>query len=57
MFFRVQLCVCLSTIIKYDYPGRWPNFPEKVAFYIQSDNHATWMGAFMCLYQMVKVYE
>ncbi|XP_052799947.1 importin-7-like isoform X2 [Mya arenaria] len=54
---RVQLCVCISTMIKHDYPGRWPNFPEKVGFYIQSDNHATWMGAFMSLYQMVKVYE
>ncbi|WAR01862.1 IPO7-like protein [Mya arenaria] len=46
------LCVCISTMIKHDYPGRWPNFPEKVGFYIQSDNHATWMGAFMSLYQM-----
>lgn len=54
---RVQLCVCISTMIKYDYPGRWPNFPEKVAYYIQSDNHSTWMGALMSLYQMVKVYE
>lgn len=54
---RVQLCVCLSTIIKHDYPGRWSNIPEKLALFIQSDNHATWMGAFMCLYQMVKVYE
>lgn len=54
---RVQLCVCVSTMIKHDYPGRWMNFPEKVATYIQSDNHSTWMGALMCLYQMVKVYE
>ncbi|KAH3857509.1 hypothetical protein DPMN_100118, partial [Dreissena polymorpha] len=54
---RVQLCVCISTVIKNDYPGRWPDFPKKVAFYIQSDNHSTWMGALMSLYQMVKVYE
>lgn len=54
---RVQLCVCISHIIKHDYPGRWPNVPEKILLYIQSDNHATWMGALMSLYQMVKVYE
>ncbi|XP_061173648.1 importin-7-like [Saccostrea echinata] len=54
---RVQLCVCISHMIKHDYPGRWPNVPEKILLYIQSDNHATWMGALMCLYQMVKVYE
>ncbi|KAK3603195.1 hypothetical protein CHS0354_036118, partial [Potamilus streckersoni] len=54
---RVQLCVCISTMIKYDYPGRWPDIPEKIALYIQSDNHGTWMGALMSLYQMVKVFE
>ncbi|XP_052689266.1 importin-7-like [Crassostrea angulata] len=54
---RVQLCVCISHIIKHDYPGRWPNVPEKILLYIQSDNHSTWMGALMSLYQMVKVYE
>ncbi|KAL5007680.1 hypothetical protein ScPMuIL_016486 [Solemya velum] len=54
---RVQLCVCISHMIKHDYPGRWPNIPEKLAAFIQSDNHNTWMGALMCLYQMVKVYE
>lgn len=57
LYFRVQLCVCISHIIKHDYPGRWPNVPEKILLYIQSDNHSTWMGALMSLYQMVKVYE
>lgn len=55
--YSTQLCVCLSTIIKYDYPGRWPDLTEKISMYIQSENHTTWMGALMCLYQLVKVYE
>lgn len=54
---RVQLCVCLNHIIKYDFPGRWPNVAEKMAFYINSDNHATWMGALVSIYQFVKVFE
>ncbi|KAK7477196.1 hypothetical protein BaRGS_00031581 [Batillaria attramentaria] len=54
---RVQLCVCISHIIKCDFPGRWPNAAEKMAMYLQSDNHATWMGALMSIYQLVKVYE
>ncbi|XP_059170655.1 importin-7-like [Physella acuta] len=54
---RVQLCVCLSHIIKNDFPGRWPNVAEKMAFYINSDNHATWMGALLSVYQFVKVFE
>lgn len=52
-----QLCVCLSAMIKHDYPGRWPDLTEKLSMYIQSENHSTWMGALMCLYQLVKVYE
>ncbi|OWF54942.1 importin-7-like [Mizuhopecten yessoensis] len=54
---RVQLCVALSHIIKYDYPGRWPTLVEKIAMYMQADNHGAWMGAFMSLYQLVKVFE
>ncbi|BFZ04143.1 hypothetical protein BsWGS_07182 [Bradybaena similaris] len=54
---RVQLCVCLSHIIKSDFPGRWPNVAEKMALYINSDNSATWMGALLSIYQFVKVFE
>ncbi|KAK7098741.1 importin-7-like [Littorina saxatilis] len=54
---RVQLCVCISHIIKCDYPGRWPDAAEKMAMYVQSDNHSTWLGALMSIYQLVKVYE
>ncbi|XP_005102563.1 importin-7 isoform X2 [Aplysia californica] len=54
---RVQLCVCLNHIIKNDFPGRWPNVAEKMAFYINSDNHAFWMGALVSVYQFVKVFE
>lgn len=55
--YRVQLCVCLSHIIKSDFPGRWPNVAEKMALYINSDNSATWMGALLSIYQFVKVFE
>ncbi|XP_013398069.1 importin-7 [Lingula anatina] len=54
---RVQLAICVSNIIKHDFPGRWPNVADKVAMYIQSDNHQTWMGALLCLYQLIKTYE
>ena len=54
---RVQLAVCISQMVKHDYPGRWPGIAEKVAAYLQSDQHATWMGALVCLYQLVKNFE
>ena len=54
---RVQLAVCISQMVKHDYPGRWPGIAEKVAMFLQSDQHDTWMGALICLYQLVKNFE
>jgi hypothetical protein len=54
---RVQLAVCISQMVKHDYPGRWPGIAEKVAMFLQSDQHETWMGALICLHQLVKNFE
>jgi len=54
---RVQLCVCLNHMIKHDFPGRWPNVAEKMAFYIKADQPTAWMGALVSIYQFVKVFE
>ena len=55
--FRVQLCVCISHIVKHDFPGRWTNLADKIVGFIQSDDPKTLMGALLSLYQLVKVYE
>lgn len=57
MFSRVQLGVCISQIVKQDYPGKWPGIAEKVMMYLKSDRHDTWLGALVCLYQLVKHFE
>ena len=57
LFFRVQLAVCVSHLVKQDYPHKWPAIVERVAMYLQSDQHDTWLGALICLYQMVKTFE
>ncbi|XP_041366189.1 importin-7-like [Gigantopelta aegis] len=54
---RVQLCVCISHIVKHDFPGRWTNLADKIVGFIQSDDPKTLMGALLSLYQLVKVYE
>ncbi|CAH1785309.1 unnamed protein product [Owenia fusiformis] len=54
---RVQLTVCISNIIKHDFPGRWAALPEKINAHLQSDNIASWLGALIVLYQLVKNYE
>ena len=57
LIFRVQLAVCVSQLVKHDYPGRWPGIAEKAAHYLKSEHHQTWMGALICIYQLVKNFE
>uniref|UniRef100_T1J129 Importin N-terminal domain-containing protein n=1 Tax=Strigamia maritima TaxID=126957 RepID=T1J129_STRMM len=54
---RVQLGLCVSTIIKHDFPARWTGIVDKVSIYLQNPDTACWMGALVCLYQLVKNYE
>ncbi|XP_047523796.1 importin-7 isoform X1 [Pieris napi] len=54
---RVQLCACLKTIIKYDFPDKWTQIVDKINIYLQSSEPDSWMGALLCLYQLIKNYE
>ncbi|XP_069364625.1 importin-7-like isoform X2 [Maniola hyperantus] len=54
---RVQLCVCLKTMIKHDFPSRWPQIVDKIHIYLQNHEPNSWMGALLCLYQLIKSYE
>ncbi|VVC86128.1 unnamed protein product [Leptidea sinapis] len=54
---RVQLCVCLKTIIKHDFPGRWTQIVDKIHIYLQNPEPNNWMGALLCLYQLIKAFE
>ncbi|PIO00699.1 hypothetical protein AB205_0038510 [Aquarana catesbeiana] len=54
---RAQLTLCLRVIIKHDFPGRWTSVVDKIGFYLQSQNTASWLGSLLCLYQLVKTYE
>ncbi|XP_062851040.1 importin-8 isoform X1 [Trichomycterus rosablanca] len=54
---RAQLTVCLRTIIKHDFPGRWTGIVDKISVYLQSQNSGSWYGSLLALYQLVKTYE
>ncbi|KAI8431162.1 hypothetical protein MSG28_001206 [Choristoneura fumiferana] len=54
---RIQLCVCLKTIIKHDFPTRWTQIVDKIHIYLQNPEPNHWMGALLCLYQLIKNYE
>ena len=56
-FHRVQLAVCLSVVLKYDYPGRWDTVLDTLSNYLTVDNPGTLHGALISVYQLVKNYE
>lgn len=55
--FRVQLAVCISNIIKHDFPGRWTQIVDKITIYLQNPDASCWSGALHALHQLVKNYE
>lgn len=56
-FFRVQLSICVSHIVKHDFPGRWTEIVDKINIYLQNPDASGWPGALLCLYQLVKNFE
>ena len=54
---RIQLTVCVSQILRHDFPDKWPGVINKVNGFLAENSQATWMGALLTLYQIVKKYE
>jgi len=54
---KSQLCVCVNTIVKHDFPGRWTQIVDKISIYLQNPEPNGWSGALLCLYQLVKNFE
>ena len=49
--------MCIGKILTYDFPEHWPTAPQSIHNYLASDNQASWFGALIALYQIVKKYE
>lgn len=54
---RIQLAVCISNIVKYDFPGRWTQIVDKITIYLQNPDAACWPGVLLALQQLVKNFE
>ncbi|RZF47984.1 hypothetical protein LSTR_LSTR002050 [Laodelphax striatellus] len=54
---RIQLSICVGTIVKHDFPTRWTQIVDKISIYLQNPEAPGWSGALLCLYQLVKTYE
>jgi hypothetical protein len=52
-----QLCVCLETIVRQDFPDKWTGIIHKCHNYITSDNQMMWLGALLSIYQLSKKYK
>lgn len=55
--FRIQLAVCISNIVKYDFPGRWTQIVDKITIYLQNPDALCWPGVLLALHQLVKNFE
>lgn len=49
--------VCVNHIVRYDFPGKWTQIVDKISIYLQNPEPNGWMGALLCLYQLVKNFE
>lgn len=54
---KSQLAVCVLTIVKNDFPGRWTQIVDKISIYLQNPDGHKIYGALICLLQLVKNYE
>ncbi|KAF4523654.1 hypothetical protein B566_EDAN013249, partial [Ephemera danica] len=41
----------------HDFPHRWTQIVDKISIYLQNPDPNGWMGALICLYQLVKNFE
>lgn len=57
VIFRTQLTVCLVTIMKHDFPGRWANVVDKIDVYLKSENSSYWMAGLVGFSALVKAFE
>lgn len=54
---RLQIGICFLTILRNDFPGRWPQVVDKISIFLQTPEPQKWPGALLALHQLVKIYE
>ncbi|KRY01492.1 Importin-7 [Trichinella pseudospiralis] len=54
---RAQLAVSVRTILKTDFPGRWPDIIGKLMELLNESDAEKWLGSLTVLYQLAKNYE
>ncbi|CAG0918650.1 unnamed protein product [Notodromas monacha] len=54
---RTQLAMCFHTIIRFDFPGKWPDIVDKIGVYLENPDVSFWPGTLLALYQLCKGFD
>jgi len=54
---RCQLITAAGTMIKSDFPAKWPQFMNQIMTCLASDNAETWSSSLLVFYTLVQHYE
>ncbi|UJR37907.1 hypothetical protein I4U23_030595 [Adineta vaga] len=54
---RCQLITAAGTMIKNDFPLKWPQFMNQIHTCLSSDNIETWTSVLLVFYMLVQYYE
>ena len=54
---RCQLITTAGTMIKNDFPSKWPQFINQIHTCLSSDNLDAWESALLVYYSLVQHYE
>ncbi|CAF3526399.1 unnamed protein product [Rotaria sp. Silwood1] len=54
---RCQLITAAGTLIKCDFPSKWPQFMNQIHTCLSTDNIETWNSVLLVFYTLVQYYE
>jgi hypothetical protein len=57
ILFRCQLITAAGTMIKCDFPSKWPQFINQIHTCLSTDNAETWTSVLLVFYTLVQYYE
>lgn len=53
----VHLSSIVNSIIKSDFPHKWPNVVDEILDYLRNEDPSGWSGALITFHQLAKIYE
>ncbi|TKR80209.1 hypothetical protein L596_014319 [Steinernema carpocapsae] len=54
---RVQLCTGVQSIMRADFPDKWPQVIDKIQALLETTDAPSWLGALLVTHRLTKLYE